>query len=184
MIDPQRVAFTCRRGPVPLASKARNCEYAMLSEILNNHTQRLTLIVAQDILSLQDFARHTQADLESAGLDLGRDLSLDMLDTRPARRGVFVDRWVRKQILALPAKQIVCTNIDLLFEPGLQLDPLALFLKHSRAKSLVVLWPGAYAGGILSYAVPAHGHYRTWRQPEAAVFSLQHKRFLQRLPSL
>ncbi len=57
----------------------------------------------------------------------------------------------------------ICTDIDLLFEPSLRLDPLKLMRDASRQTPMVVMWPGQYQDNWLSYAVPEHAHYRTWR---------------------
>ena len=57
---------------------------------------------------------------------------------------------------------LICTDLDLLFEPALQLDPLPLLHQMGRRRPLVACWPGTCAGGLLAYAVPEHAHYRTW----------------------
>ncbi len=56
-------------------------------------------------------------------------------------------------------------DTDILFEPSLRLDPLRLLLDASRHTRLVVTWPGAWSGGVLTYAEPAHAHYRSWQTP-------------------
>jgi len=58
---------------------------------------------------------------------------------------------------------VICTDIDLLFDPSLRLDPLSILLNISKQTTLIVAWPGSYQEGILTYAVPEHAHYRTWR---------------------
>lgn len=60
----------------------------------------------------------------------------------------------------------ILVDIDLLFEPALELDPLHLLLGLSRSYPLVVLWPGRYQNNQLHYAVPEHSHYRFWHKPE------------------
>jgi len=68
---------------------------------------------------------------------------------------------------------VLCTEIDLLFDPALELDPLRLLCDVGRVARLVVTWPGSYLHGVLSYAVPDHSHYRTWRNPEVYVTLLE-----------
>ena len=68
---------------------------------------------------------------------------------------------------------VLCTNIDLLFEPTLKLDPLRLMRDVSRVTRLVVAWPGSYVDNVLAYAVPDHSHYRTWRKPEVLIKVLE-----------
>lgn len=68
---------------------------------------------------------------------------------------------------------VLCTNIDLLFEPTLKLDPLRLMRDVSRVTRLVVTWPGSYVDSVLAYAVPDHSHYRIWRKPEVFIMVLE-----------
>lgn len=68
---------------------------------------------------------------------------------------------------------VLCTDTDLLFEPALGLDPLALLRQASRMTRLVVTWPGTYRDGILTYAVPRHGHYRAWQRPDVTIVALE-----------
>jgi hypothetical protein len=92
-----------------------------------------------------------------------------------ALRGVDQGHWpaeaqriVRLAVQQLNPGPILCTDIDILFEPQLSLDPLRLLRETSRLAHLVVLWPGGYTGGVLHYATidPPHAHYRTWERTE------------------
>jgi hypothetical protein len=76
--------------------------------------------------------------------------------------------------LSKPASgSVLYTDIDLLFEPTLELDPLRLMRDVSRQTRLVVTWPGSYLDNVLSYAVPGHDHYRIWRRSEVLVKALE-----------
>ena len=61
---------------------------------------------------------------------------------------------------------VLCTDIDLLFDPSLKLNPLQLFLSCSKQTTLVIAWPGSYLDNTVAYAVPEHAHFRTWKQPD------------------
>jgi len=78
---------------------------------------------------------------------------------------------VRDSLPALPdsASAVVVTEVDLLFEPTFNLDPASLFRQISRYTPLVVFWPGRYRNNVLSYAVPEHAHYRTWRMQDTEI---------------
>ncbi|MCP4537842.1 MAG: BREX-3 system P-loop-containing protein BrxF [Chloroflexi bacterium] len=68
---------------------------------------------------------------------------------------------------------VLCTETDLLFEPTLKLDPLRLMRDASKVIRLVVAWSGSYTEDVLAYAVPKHGHYRTWRNPGVSISVLE-----------
>lgn len=76
-----------------------------------------------------------------------------------------------KSIASMP-NPVLCSGIDLLFEPRLKLDPLKLFQKVSQYTPLVVCWPGSYDKGKLAYAVPYHHHYREWSTLDPSIFIL------------
>jgi len=103
---------------------------------------------------------------------VGRELSAALLSEPPRRRSAAARRWIEtrlREIASTHAGAVLCTEIDLLFEPTLQLDPLKLLRDASRVTRIVVAWPGSYASDVLAYAVPEHKHYRTWRRPDAPI---------------
>ncbi|MCX7708137.1 MAG: BREX-3 system P-loop-containing protein BrxF [Anaerolineae bacterium] len=58
--------------------------------------------------------------------------------------------------------------IELLFEPTLQLDPLRALKAASRSRTLLVLWPGTFEGGNLTYAEPGYPEYRHYGPTDLA----------------
>jgi len=79
-----------------------------------------------------------------------------------ARRGMVVQRALAEALTTQPGDPVLLTDISLLFEPSLALDPLALLRRLADRRRLVVLWPGSMDDARLCYAVPGHAHYRTW----------------------
>jgi hypothetical protein len=57
---------------------------------------------------------------------------------------------------------VLLDNIEILFDPSLQQDPLRLLLNLSRNRTLVVSWNGQIKNNILSYAEPGHPEYRRY----------------------
>jgi len=96
-------------------------------------------------------------------MEIGRDLSVYLLDVQRGERTRAIQSWFEKKIKQLEPGPLLCAHIDLLFDPAFNLDPLNLFRRAARITKLVVLWPGGFSNGTLSYAVPEHSHYRTWR---------------------
>ena len=73
---------------------------------------------------------------------------------------------------ATHADTILLADIGLLFLPDLRLDPLVLLTRLSAHARLVVAWPGSYDSHNLAYAVPEHGHYRSWPAPDTLIINL------------
>jgi len=67
-------------------------------------------------------------------------------------------------------------QIELLFLPQLQLEPLRLLEQLSRNKVLIVSWPGQYEAGCLIYAEPWHPEYRRYPETDARIMTFEESR--------
>jgi hypothetical protein len=99
-------------------------------------------------------------------LPVGAGMAERLLTVSPQQRGGVAEQVLLDQTKDLRPGPLVCSELDLLFEPTLGLEPLALLRRCSRQVPLVALWPGTFAEGILAYAVPAHAHFRVWKHSE------------------
>ncbi len=124
----------------------------------------LTLIVEREIVKLERSLRHVPQDWQV--ISVGAELSGFLVISSEVDRSRASRDWLLDELRTKSPGVAVCTNVDLLFHPSLNLDPLVLFRQASRHRKLVVLWPGTYGNGVLSYAVPEHKHYRFWKNLE------------------
>jgi hypothetical protein len=106
-------------------------------------------------------------------LDIGMTLSEALLPIKLGERSRFTSQWLERELSDISSELNLITNIYLLFEPSLQLDPLRIFRGQGRRFKLVVMWPGEFDGSNLSYAVPQHDHYRTWQNPDLQIYHLK-----------
>lgn len=124
----------------------------------------LTLIVEREIVELEKFLSHISQTWEV--ISIGKEASSFLIVSSDVDQSRTVRLWLVNELRSKASGSVICTNIDLLFHPSLKLDPLALFRQISRHTKLIVLWPGEYKNGVLSYAVPEHKHYRFWKNLE------------------
>jgi len=142
------------------------------TDILINNNRPLVLIVHPEIQILDEEKKELQTRFGWPVLSIGKDLSRAMLSGQVSGAGTMQD-WLIGQVRGAASGPILLSDIDLLFEPSFKLDPLIIFQRASRFNRLVVLWPGTFSQEkVLTYAVPEHNHYRTWRNPNAYVFPL------------
>jgi hypothetical protein len=66
---------------------------------------------------------------------------------------------------------VMLDNIELLFAPELEQDPLRLLQRLSRNLTIVAAWPGTVDGGCLTYAEPGHPETRRYSSPQACIVS-------------
>ncbi len=135
--------------------------------------QPCLLLVHPDVAVLERTTTAIAVEHGWSRLSIGRNLSGALLAEPPRRRGRAVQGYLTERLAAAGPGPLLLADLDLLFEPGLELEPPTLLRRLSRTARLAVAWPGSYAGSVLSYAVPAHAHYRSWRRPELPVVVLE-----------
>lgn len=117
-------------------------------------------------VELRTLEAATQQLAERTGwrmLPAGRTLAGILAARPPAWRSAAAGTALDGALAGLLPGPVLCTDLPLLFEPALALDPLALLRQWSRRLPLVAAWPGALTTQGLAYAVPEHAHYRLWR---------------------
>lgn len=70
-------------------------------------------------------------------------------------------------------KPLIFDNIELLFSPELELEPLSLLEEVGRRTTIIVAWPGALQNGTLSYAEPGYKEYKTYRGFDSFTVSME-----------
>ncbi len=143
-----------------------------VTDFLNlSHT--CLLLVHPDIRRLEDAVDELLSTYGGPRLSVGRELSAALLSEMPRRRSRTARQWMPTRLRGMAPGPVLCTEIDLLFDPALELDPLRLLCDVSRVARMVVAWPGSYRRDVLAYAAPDHSHYRTWRKPEVDIAALE-----------
>ena len=143
---------------------------AIANFLRTSHT--CLLFVHREIRRLEDTAGGLASAYGWPCLAVGRELGDGLLGEQPQRRSRAARRWTSARLGEMAPGPVLCTGIDLLFEPTLSLDPLCLLRDAGRTTRLVVAWPGTYLDDVLAYAVPDHAHYRTWRKPRVHITTL------------
>jgi hypothetical protein len=131
------------------------------------------LLVHPEIRRLEDMADELLPVYGWPRLSVGRELSAVLLSEMPRRRSRTACQWMPTCLREMAPGPVLCTEIDLLFDSTLELDPLNLMHGIGRVTRLVVTWPGSYRDDVLAYAVPGHSHYRTWRKPGVSIVVLE-----------
>lgn len=125
---------------------------------------RCVLIVDPDIQQLDSIACALPEEWKR--FSIGKELSNSLLTNAGPDRAHAANKWLEYTLRKHVPGPILCTDIDIMFHPSFAIDPLAILKQASRHIKIVVLWPGDYQSGILSYAIPTHQHYRFWRNLE------------------
>lgn len=123
---------------------------------------RLVLVVAPSgagkTAALREVNRHLGAPLLNVNLEISRR----MLEMTVRQRALQVSRLLEEVLSESDEEVVLLDNIEILFDPSLQQDPLRLLLALSRNRTLVVSWNGQIKNKTLSYGEPGHPEYRRY----------------------
>jgi RNase adaptor protein for sRNA GlmZ degradation len=105
-------------------------------------------------------------------INVNLQLCKGMLELTRNQRTRQVERLFKSVVTSVPAEVVLLDNLEILFDPSLEVVPLRLLLAASRNQTLVASWNGAYRDGTLSYAEPGHPEFVQYKQVEALVVPL------------
>jgi ATPase family associated with various cellular activities (AAA) len=106
-----------------------------------------------------------------ARLNVNLRLSERLLELTQKQRKVRVAAILDETVRAENCSVVVLDNIELLFAPELEQDPLRLLQGISRNLTIIAAWPGTVGGGCLTYAEPGHPEARRYVNPQACIVS-------------
>lgn len=119
------------------------------------------------------------AVLHSLSQKLGRplvnvnlELSKRMLELTRTQRSRQVDRLLKDVIATATGDVVLLDNLEILFDTGLEVEPLRLLQVASRNRTVVASWNGSFRNGTLTYAEPGHPEFIQFKQAEAVVIEV------------
>jgi ATPase family associated with various cellular activities (AAA) len=115
--------------------------------------------------ALQSMAQKFGCQLVNVNLELSKR----MLELTRTQRSRQVERLVKEVIAAAPGDVVLLDNLEILFDPALEVEPLRLLQVSSRNRTIVASWNGVFRDGTLIYAEPGHPEFVQFKQTEAVV---------------
>lgn len=115
--------------------------------------------------ALQSMAQKLGCPLVNVNLELTKR----MLELTRTQRSRQVERLLRDLIAAVSGDVVLLDNLEVLFAPALEVEPLRLLQVASRNRTVVASWNGSYRDGTLTYAEPGHPEFVQLKQTDAVV---------------
>ena len=106
-------------------------------------------------------------------INVGLSLSERLLDVAPLHRAAKVSGLLTDLIAEGETSVVLLDDIEILFEPSLELDPLGLLRDLARRTTLVVVWPGEANSDSLTYATPGHPEHRQYSAAHLPLISIR-----------
>ncbi len=118
--------------------------------------------------ALQSVAQKLGCQLVNVNLELSKR----MLELTRTQRSRQVERLLKEVIAAVSGDVVLLDNLEILFDTGLEVEPLRLLQLISRNRTIVASWNGSFQGGTLTYAEPGHPEFIQFKQTDAVVIPI------------
>lgn len=105
----------------------------------------------------------------NVGLELGRRLAAKPNSKRGFSAGELLREIADKE---QTGDLLLLDNLELLFEKGLQINPLDLVKRLAHSKRVVAVWPGELRGDRLIYADMSHPEFRDYSRDGVVVLEI------------
>jgi hypothetical protein len=102
-------------------------------------------------------------------LNVNMELSKRLLELTRTQRSRQVERLFKEVIASVPGDVVLLDNLEVLFDPALEVETLRLLQVSSRNRTVVASWNGTWKDGTLIYAEPGHPEFVQFKQTEAVV---------------
>lgn len=119
-------------------------------------------------VALQSVAQKLGCPLVNVNLELSKR----MLELTRTQRSRHVERLLKEVVAAVPGDVVLLDNLEILFDPALEVEPLRLLQVSSRNRTIVASWNGSFRDGTLTYAEPGHPEFIQFKQTDAVVIQV------------
>jgi hypothetical protein len=146
----------------------------LISEVGDLNSQLILLVGTRGKTKLlQELGAKLNIKPLNVGIELGRLLASTPID----RRGISAGELLREialheQIGERTDGPLLLDNLELLFEPSLQINPLDLVRRLAHSKRVVAVWPGELRGDRLVYADMSHPEHRDYSRDGVVVLEI------------
>lgn len=162
--------------PSPIQSSASTSPMdAMLTQLqgaiqdVSSQYFRLVILAGPPGAGKTNTLQSIGAVLACEVVNVNLELSKRMLELTRTQRARQVEPLLKSVIAAAPGEVVLLDNLEILFDTGLEVEPLRLLQVSSRNRTVVATWSGTYVGGTLTYAEPGHPEFVQFKKVDAVV---------------
>jgi predicted AAA+ superfamily ATPase len=124
---------------------------------------RLVLILGPVGSGKTTLLRYAEDKLSSPIINVGLELSRRLISLTAEQRKLEIGTILEEVVGSTRTDIVLMDNLEVLFDPGLEQDPLRLLQGLSRNRTIVATWNGSITDGQLIYAEPQHFEYRKYK---------------------
>lgn len=132
---------------------------------------RLVLLVGETGSGKTGILRDIAAEFDTQVVNINLAVSSALLELTTKQRTLRLPE-ILDQVAGNIKSPVVLDNLEILFDTGLQQDPLRLLQSISRNQAVVASWNGAIVSGKLVYAEPGHPEYHTYDLADVTIVGM------------
>jgi len=141
-----------------------------LTDEIGDLHNKLILLVGRSRSGKTQLLRQLGAKLDTEPFNVGSELGRRLASTPNNQRSFSVGELLREIIdEGRSDGLLLLDNLELLFEPSLQINPLDLVRRLAHSRRVVAVWPGELRGDRLVYADMSHPEYRDYSRDGVVV---------------
>jgi hypothetical protein len=162
--------------PAPTAGLTQHSSLSELRRLVGDVgdlNSKLILLVGPSGSGKTQLLRQLGATLNIEPLNVGQELGRRLAATPNNKRGFSAGDLLREIAERERTEDpLLLDNLELLFEPGLQINPLDLVRRLAHSKRVVAVWPGEQRGDRLVYADMSHPEHRDYSRDGVVVLKI------------
>jgi hypothetical protein len=140
---------------------------------IDDLNSKLMLLVGPSRSGKTQLLRQLGAKLNIEPLNVGLELGRRLAATPNSKRGFSAGELLREIVDKKRTEDpLLLDNLELLFEPSLQINPLDLVRRLAHSKRVVAVWPGELRGDRLVYANMGHPEHRDYSRDGVVIFEI------------
>ena len=140
---------------------------------IDDLNSKLILLVGPSHSGKTQLLRQLGEKLSIAPLNVGLELGRRLAATPNNKRGFSASELLREIAdMERTEDTLLLDNLELLFEPGLQINPLDLVRRLAHSTRVVAVWPGELRGDRLIYADMSHPEHRDYSRDGVVVLEI------------
>ncbi len=129
---------------------------------------RLILIVGESGSGKTGVIQNLAKRHKTEPVNINLRLSKELLELTEKQRRLKLSEILARTVND-SGERVFLDNMEILFDAGLQQDPLRLLQGLSRNLTVAASWNGDFDKGKLTYAEPGHLEYRSYDFPDALI---------------
>ncbi len=123
---------------------------------------RIILFVAPSESGKSEILDDISKKIGAPIINVSLELTKLMLDLTKRQRAFHFSKIFNQIINKINNDILILNNLEILFDPIFEQDPLRLLQMSSRNKTLIISWCGTVENDRLIYAIPSHPEYRKY----------------------